>query len=324
MANNHKVFRCGNCGKELPHTDFTLGNVTCPHCRKKNKQSGSSSGCIIAVLILSAVFVVEELVVGALGVFEEKMLPFREWVVDTFGESSALELARESDDYFLENGTLIDFSFDEITAISDQSKNINEYKIEITEKINRSQLYIVVQKITFEFQKDVIKVEVTPKRAEKAKNETHYNKLFTDLHLLPFGTYYIVTENDEKHILIDSGAGDGQENKTKTAIRATDNKALYNKLMSYGIEQIIDYKTIQKKDVSCYEFAKVREYSSPSSTLQGVSEFHLRVYDSKPGRYLMRNDNTKEKIYHEILCDFYYSGVNKKLPKRSEYNELQK
>ena len=151
------------------------------------------------------------------GWWDNLMLGFRGLIVDTAGTGSAMSAARESHDYFRRHGERVDFLFEDIDAVSLKTRELDVYRIEITEMfIGDLNLF---RSIVYEQNKSVIKVEVTPYRGTVSWT--------AQIEPLPFGTYYVVTElteNGETYILMEKG---GQ----KSAARAQDAPALYDKLL---------------------------------------------------------------------------------------------
>jgi len=235
------------------------------------------------------------------GWWDNLMTPFRGILVDTAGAGSAMSAARESKDYFRRHGERVDFMFEDIDMVSLKTRGLDVYRIEITEMfIGKLSLF---RSIVYEQNKNIIKVEVTPYRGTASWT--------AQIEPLPFGTYYIVaelTENGETCILMEKG---GQ----KSAVRASDATALYDKLLSYGIERIIDYNAFKQDGISCYEVARVREYSTPSNTSYYPGIF-LREYLSMPGGYYME---TNSGYRHIIEAYFHYSRVNSAVPRLSDY-----
>jgi hypothetical protein len=233
------------------------------------------------------------------GWWDNLMLGFREVIVDTKGVDSAMSAAHESKDYFRRHGERVDFLFEDIDMVSLKTREIDVYWIEVWEQfIGKSTLRRLV---VFDQNQNVIKVEIT----------SHGEGVdwTAEIELLPFGTYYIITESGENYILTER---DGQ----KSAVRASDATALYDKLMSYGIERLIDYDAFKQDGISCYEAARVREYSTLSSTAY-FPGIYLREYQSRPGAYYME---TNDGYRHIIEAYFHYSKVNSTAPRLGDYH----
>ena len=280
---------------------------------------------IILICVVAFCFI---MAAGLAGWLEFALLPLREWYTDTFGENASISVAHESEDYFRKRGTKIDFLFEDIDEIAVGAKEINEYKIKITEKIidknygdvrNNAAFYIE-QNIIFEKSESVIKVQVMAKKTQQGNKASYYDTLFAEYRLLPFGTYYIVTasdvgtDNGEIVILSDAGEGDGQMRRKKTKVKAADNPALYDRLLSYGIDRIIDYTAFKGDNISCFEAANIREYSVPDGDMTEWARIYLREYKSKPGGYLMKTEIAADGVKTERKADFYYTGVKVKAP----------
>ena len=159
----------------------------------------------------------------------------------------------------------------------------------------------------------MIKVRVTHGKHQPAGKASYYDGLFAGYRLLPVGVYFIITNDGERYILTDTG-------KQKMAVKATDHQALYHRLMSYGIANIIDYVALQSQSLSCFSVANVHEYSSPESYSDEISAIYLREYQSMPAVYQMKYDITVEGVRHEIKAEFYYTKVNDKMPKIRDYH----
>ena len=316
MKDKSKFYRyCGKCGSEMDES------LICPNCGKnhnvedkgdENKPFQYIKLAIIAITVLCLI-----MAAGFAGWLEKAIAPVRGW----FGDGLAISVAYESENYFRKSGTQTDFQYSDMEAIADKAKEINEYKIKITETIadkKNLNAFFVRQNIVFERSEDMIKVQVSPDKTQQGNRASFYEKLFEEYRLLPFGLYYIITENGETCILMNSGQGDGNYMKKKSTVKASENKALYEKILSYGMDKIIDYKAFKGNNVSCYEAAGVREYSTPGER-DYWTDVYLREYQSKPGGYLMKYDIPKEDIRREIKADFYYSGIDKKLPKINEF-----
>ena len=232
------------------------------------------------------------------GWWDSLMTGFRGLLVNIGGTDSAVSVAQESHDWFRRHGRHVDFLFEDIDAVALKTRELDVYRIEITEKlIGRSSLF---RSIIFEQNKDVIRVEVTPYRATAGWK--------AQIEQLPFATYYIVAGKGENYVLMEA---DGH----KSAARASDIAALYDQLLSYGIERIIDYSAFKKDGISCHEAASVREYSTLSGTAYYPGIF-LREYQSRPlGYYMEKNHGHR----HIIEAYFNYSGVNNTVPKLGDY-----
>ena len=303
------------CGMCAPRKRHPLPRISLPH----------AIAGIAGLLAVLAVLVYGSMaLMGFFDWSERVTLPVREW----FGGKPAMSVAYEDDGYFRKFGTRVDYLTEDIETLAIRSMGITEYKIIITERIadlNYGALnpsyFIVEQSITFEHHDTVIKVDVSPVLNQPASAPNFYGSLFTEYRLLPYGTYYIVTEDGETYILMDTGIANGTKiaNRTKSVVRASDNPMLYDKLLSFGIERIIDYDAFTGGDISCYEAAGVREYSAPLSYDASVSGIFLREYESKPVSYQMVHENNDEGTRHFIRTDFHYLGVNNKTPKLSDY-----
>jgi hypothetical protein len=241
-------------------------------------------GWVIAITITNSIF-------G--GWWDKLMIPFRGGSLE-----SAISAAHESHDYFRRHGERINFLFEDIDAVSLKTRTLNVYRIEITEQfIGYLSLF---RSIIFERNEGVIKVEVTPYRGTADWT--------AQIEPLPFGTYYIVTEDGETYILMET-------DEQKSAVRAADASALYDKLLSYGIERLINYNAFKQDSISCYEAARVREYSTLSNTAYFPGIF-LREYQSMPGGYYMEQS---DGYRHIIEAYFHYSRVNSTVPRVNDY-----
>ena len=253
------------------------------------KKKAGVVALVIAITITNSIF-------G--GWWDNFMLGFRGFVVDTAGIDSAMSAAHESHDYFRRHGERVDFMIEDIDAVSLKARELDVYRIEITEMFIGS--LSLFRSIVYEQNEGVIKVDVTPYRETVGWT--------AQIEPLPFGTYHIITEDGETTILMES---EGQ----KSAVRATDAPAVYDKLMSYGIERLIDYNAFKQDGISCYEAARVREYSTLSSTTYYPGIF-LREYQSRPGAYYME---TNDGYRHIVEAYFHYSKVNGEVPLLGDY-----
>ena len=304
---------CPKCGGRYDRIKGTSGACTCsnyhyegyiPDDGKSIPVKGKIAKITIAIVAVGIIFV---LLNSFFMWFEGIALPFRSWFVDNVGgQDSAMRAAHESDKYFRSNGEKIEFLFEDIDAVAVKARELDVYKIEITERFvgDKTSMH---RDIVFESNEGVIKVNVKPSHVPASPVDF----IKAEINSLPFGTYYIITENGETYILIEA-------DKKKSAVKVADNKTLYDKLLSYGIEKIIDYNAFKRNDVSCYEAAKVREYSTPDPDgMEGYPGNYLREYQSMPGGYYIKVDRGGYK--HEIKADFYYSKVNSKIPQLSDY-----
>ena len=333
MDKNKTYISCGKCGSNMD------SDLICPGCGKDHTGAADAPIGIIDYFKKKIEKKLIRWVIGTVVVFclimgmglagwlDAIFIPVQTFIGNTFGEGAAIRVAYETDDYFRTHGEKIDHLIEDIERVAIKTNEINEYRIKITDSlidrnyglVTNPRAFYIEQKITFEHHPDVIKVQVTSGTLQQGDKAAYYDKLFAEYRLLPFGTYFIVTIDGEKYILMNRGQGDGNYMPRKSAVKAADSPALYDRLMSYSIERIIDYAPFKGSDITCFEVSNVREYSIPVSGMPNWANIFLREYNSKPGAYLMKYENEPENMRREIKAEFYYSRVNSKVPKLNDY-----
>ena len=255
--------------------------------------------------------------------------PVRGWMGTVFGENFAMGVARETDDYFRHVGSRIDWLMEDIEAVAIHSAQIDTYKITVTETLADPRqgflnpgFFLVEQHIIFERRGDIIKVQVIPQETVLADRALFYESLFFDFRLLPFGVYYIITENEERYILMYTGRFDGNYRRERTVARAADNMPLYNRLMSYSIENIINVDAFMdvRDDIACFEVSGgMREYSTLD--FGDYSDIFLRELNSVPAAYRMKYTFEAENLRREIRALFSYkdSDIVTEVPLRDDW-----
>ena len=238
---------------------------------------------------------------------------FVDWTEGLFAPRRGISAAHETDDYFRRHGERVDFLLEDIDAVRIKINEISVCKIETREMFQDTRIWSTVQRdIVFEQNEGVIRVEVKPVQIpneNRRGTSAFYDRVFEEIDLLPFGTYHIVTEDGEKYILTE---------QPKSAIRAADNPVLYDKLMSFSIERIIDFEELKNSNLACFEAGRVREYSA--SNIFGLSPYagmFLREYEAIPGGYLMKYHD--DDFLHEVRAMFFYTGVNSRVPRINDY-----
>ena len=301
------VNKCNRCGR----TNMSGGNgQLCALCIPRKHTPMPKINIPYAIMGIAAILAaLAILVYGSVAVMR-----FFGWTEGIFAPLRGISSAHETDDYFRRHGERVDFLFEDIDAVSIKINEISVYKIEVREMFQDDRGWSTMQRdIIFEQNEGVIKIEVKPEQApdeNRRGTSDFYDRVFAEIDLLPFGTYHIITEDGERYILTEN---------PKSAVRAADNPALYDKLMSFSIERIIDFEELKRNDLSCFEAGRVREYSTADKDMGhlGYAGMFLREYESTPGGYLMKYH--ADDILHEIRAMFFYSKVNSKIPRISDY-----
>jgi ribosomal protein S27E len=324
---DHHV-KCKKCNANLLVYSWSEVEPKCTECGHRNKLTFGAQGVSGILATVLIIFTILGLVMGfgLAGWLDAVFVPARAWMGERLGLDFALSAAYEDDNYFRTTGTRIDFNPGDIEAISARANEIQEYRIRITETMSDIEygifnpgLFIVEQNILFERSVNVIRVQVSPLRTQQGNRVAFYDRLFDTYQLLPFGTYYIVTENDETYILMNVGLGDGNYMKRRSVIRAAENPALYNRLLSYGISRIINFNAFQSSNVSAFEAAGLREFSIASPDDENWPDIFLREYQSMPGAYLMRSYLENGNVRHVTRAQFYYSRINTNVPSVNDW-----
>jgi len=281
--------------------------------------------------VLIVLFIILTPTLIAFFAWSEKVFdPVRGLVGKVLGNDVELAVAFETDEYFRTIGKKIDWQWGDLEAIIARSKELDTYRITINEVFSDPKsgflnpgLFRVEQHIIFESRENLIKIQIIPQEIVLSDRAIFYESLFRNYHLAPFGIYYIIPIDGEKHILMYSGQIDGNYMRKRSVVRARDNMALYNKLMSYSIENIIDYTALRNKnDLECFQVSGgMREYSTQDADSENYSDIYLRVLRSMPAAYLMKYDISRDNLRRRISAEFSYNDrrINKTVPLMSDF-----
>ena len=285
---------------------------------------GNPKVIIIILVLLTPVLI------ASFAASEKFFDPVRGRLGDIFGTDFAMRVAAETHEYFRAVGTQIEWQQEDFEAIAARSREIDTYRITIDESFSDPRFgflnpgwFNVEQHIIFERRGDLFKIQVIPQEVNLSDRALFYESLFRNYRLIPFGIYYIANIDGERYILMYSGRFDGNYMREMSAIRVSANMALYNRLMSYSIENIIDFQALRNRgEVECFQVSGgMREYSIRDENSEDHSDVFLRELRAMPAAYLMKFELPNDNLRRQIKAQFSYNDrrINSNVPLLSDY-----
>lgn len=130
------------------------------------------------------------------------------------------------------------------------------------------------------------------------------------------GTYYIVKESGKTYVL-------SQTSNEKKAIDISQDKSLYNFLISYRMGTVIPIHYFSNGKGKCYHLWDAeyyhRTYDDIGYRVYSNPQTELKVYKDRPAYYLHRIKNEDTGIEYQFTLNYYYNKIPKEIPSVSDY-----